>query len=118
MRKSILAVAASGLIIMGLAAAVPASAEYNYSCASCATINGPNETVRYNEGINYTFNQLCVVLWQNNGGGNYNTVGNKCVSGSWTTWTCSNVGSVNGHGEVYNSESAAHMAGHQDNRAC
>jgi hypothetical protein len=119
MRKSILAVVASGLILSGIAGVMPASAaEHNYSCNPCATVNGPDESVRYNEGTNYSFAQVCVTLWKWNGGNNYNTVGHSCVSGAYTEAVCTNSGTVTGHGEVYNSESSAHMAGHQDNYSC
>ena len=96
-------------------AAVPASAEWNYSCSFCATINGREETISYNEGTNYSFSQVCVTIWKNNGGGNYSTAGHRCEN-TYTVGFCSTAGAVGGHGEVYNHESGAHMAGHQDRR--
>jgi hypothetical protein len=105
-------------VIMAAFAVVPASgAEANYSCSFCATINGPNQTVRYNEGVDYTYNNVCVTLWKNNGGGNYNSIGHTCA-GIYIAAVCTNSGTVNGHGEVYNIESGAHMAGHQDSYSC
>lgn len=49
-------------------------------------------------------------------GGHYNTAGHRCESGKYTIGFCSTEGAVYGHGEAYNSESGAHMAGHQDRR--
>lgn len=96
--------------------AVPASAEYNYSCGDCSTINGREENLNYNEGTNYSNTDVCVTIWKNNGGGNFNTVGHNCETGSYTDSVCSSAGTVYGHGEVYNGEAGAHMAGHQDTR--
>lgn len=97
-------------------AVVPASAEDNYSCEFCATINGREENLNYNEGTNYNNTDVCTTVWKNNGGGNFNTAGHVCETGSFTQGVCSSEGTVKGHGEVYNTESGAHMAGHQDTR--
>jgi hypothetical protein len=102
-------------VALATSLAVPASAEYNYSCGYCATINGREETISYNEGTNYSFAQVCVTIWKNNGGGNYSTAGHRCEN-VYTVGFCSTAGAVYGHGEVYNHESGAHMAGHQDRR--
>jgi hypothetical protein len=100
-------------------AVVPASGtEANYSCEFCATKNGPDQSkVRYNEAVDYTYNNICDTLWKNNGGGNYNSVGHECA-GIYVAAVCTNSGTVPGHGEVYNIESGAHMAGHQDDHSC
>lgn len=105
--------------VMAAVATVPASGtEANYSCEFCATKNGPDQSsVRYNEAVDYTYNNICDTLWKNNGGGNYNSVGHSCV-GVYITAVCTNSGTVPGHGEAYNIESGAHMAGHQDNYSC
>jgi hypothetical protein len=105
--------------VMAVPAAVPASGtEANYSCEFCATKNGPDQSsVRYNEAVDYTYNNICDTLWKNNGAGNYNSVGHRCV-GIYITSVCTEAGTVPGHGEVYNIESGAHMAGHQDNYSC
>jgi hypothetical protein len=99
-------------------AAVPASAEDNYSCTNCATITGTNESIKYNEGVDYTQTQVCVTIWKTNGGTTYSTVGHRCELGFYIATVCSEVGTVTGHGEVYTTESGEHMAGHQDNKHC
>jgi hypothetical protein len=105
-------------VIAAFAAGPASGTEANYQCSFCATENGPNQSqVRYNEVVDYTYNNVCDTLWKNNGGGNYNSVGHECI-GFYTTAVCTDAGTVPGHGEVYNIESGAHQAGHQDNYSC
>ncbi|MGH2832551.1 MAG: hypothetical protein ACRDK2_07215 [Solirubrobacteraceae bacterium] len=111
-----LALVFGAAVIMASLATVPALAEHNYSCEFCATINGPEENLNYNEGTNYTYSGICTTVWKNNGGGNYNTAGHICKTGVYTEGVCSSEGTVYGHGEVYNGFGGSHMAGHQDTR--
>jgi hypothetical protein len=116
--KVLAQVALAVIVIVALGVTIASGTEANYSCPECATKNGPDQSkVRYNEAVDYTYNNICDTLWKNNGGGNYNTVGHTCV-GVYIAGVCTNSGTVPGHGEVYNIESGAHMSGHQDDYSC
>jgi hypothetical protein len=124
MRKSIRATLTLGVLIGGITAAViapviaaPASAEDNYNCpghGKCATINGSEEDLDYNEGYDYEVEgggETCSTIWKNNGGGNYSVVNHACYEYG-TSYVCS--GTVYGHGEVTSPLSGGVLAGHQD----
>jgi hypothetical protein len=100
-----------------LSSVVPAaSAESTFNCESnhgverCNQINGPNETMDWFEGANYTYAEFFYEVWKYNGGSNYNKefgytifafTGSRC----FTTKT--------GHGGVFLQGASGNIAGRE-----
>jgi hypothetical protein len=97
-----------------LSVAQPAAAtNENYSCSSCAEVNGKENYVENSQANDYTEPDVCAGLWRNNGG-SYTLVNDKCTESSKETWACHG-SEVYGHGETEAIYGNNHLAGKENN---
>jgi hypothetical protein len=98
-----------------LSVAQPAAAtNENYSCSSCAIINGKENWVTNNQAVDYSRPEVCSGVWRNNGG-SYTLIADECTRSAYEVFACSTIGEFKGHGEVEAITGNNHMAGKQDN---
>lgn len=105
--------------ILLLSSLVPAaSAESTFNCESyagkktCNQINGPNETMDWFEGANYSYAEFFYEVWKYNGGGNYNKEFGYTIF-AYTGSRCFT--SKSGHGGVFLQGASGNIAGRQRN---
>jgi hypothetical protein len=92
-----------------------ASAESNFNCGGgkhCNQITGPNETMDWFEGANYSYEEFFLEVWKYNGGSNYNKEKGYTVF-AFTGSVC--VPSKTGHGGVFLVNESGNIAGKQRN---
>jgi hypothetical protein len=105
-------------ILLLSSAVPPASAESTFNCqslgkgATCNQISGPNETLDWFEGANYTYAEFFLEIWKYNGGSNYNKETGYTVF-AYTGSHCTT--SKSGHGGVFLQNAPGNIAGRQRN---
>jgi hypothetical protein len=109
--------ATAALLLLSNAPAASAEATYNCNSVGKAIpcngpISGPNETIDWVEGANYTYPEFFMEVWKYNGGSNYNREKFYSVF-AYTGSIC--VSSKTGHGGVWLQGAAGNIAGRQRN---
>jgi hypothetical protein len=94
---------------------VPGASATNrsYSCSSCRFVPGPNDYVRNNEAINYTWKEVAATLWTSGG-----AFVQEAYSNKYKALVCHKPGEFYGHGAAAERAGGqAHLAGREDNYA-
>jgi hypothetical protein len=112
------ALAATGAMMLMGGAASSAWANSTFNCenasesklSTCLIINGPNETMAWGEGDNYSYPEFLLTFFKYNGGSNYTEIYSH-VFDSYTGSHC--YGSFDGHLRVISNGEYDNLAGNQ-----
>jgi hypothetical protein len=103
-----------------LVVAPTALAEANYSCTECTTESGPNQSIDFIGGTDYTYTEVGITMWKYNGGSSYTEEFGETSITTYYLSHCTGEDVFSGHGQVNEgSDYKAHLSGHEDGaRTC
>ena len=102
---------ASVALAVPLAVAQSAHAA-TFGCSSCNNVSGPNQSMKFTEGINYDHYEIWVTIWKYNGGSNYNVSQEGFTMSNYKlTLESGCYCYIDGHGQVGQFKQFAHLGG-------